>query len=193
MIVGGTGLLEVRNTSSAAVAGNKVFGNSVNATYTVIDSGTSYTWNNNTYYGSQNQTPFGCPGLGLCQFSTWRSRTGYDSSSIETASAMPDAVFVRANNYQPGRANIFIYAPSSPASINVNLSSAGLTNGQGYTIKNAFNYFGASVYSGTYNSASPTINLPLTGASQSVAMPIGHGYTPSTTCPQFCAMVVVPN
>jgi len=106
---------------------------------------------------------------------------------------MPNTVVVRPNAYQPGRANVMIYSFSGATTATINLASTGLVNGQSFVIRNAQNYFGTPVLTGTYNSSNPTVTVSLTGAAQTVAEPIGHGYTPPTTCPQFCPMIVVPN
>jgi hypothetical protein len=86
-----------------------------------------------------------------------------------------------------------IYSFSGATNISINLSSVGLVNGQQFTIRNAQNYYGTPVFTGTYNSSQPTVTVPLTGAALLVATPNGYSFTPATTCPQFCPMVVVPN
>lgn len=191
--VGGNTLLIVSNTSAATVTGNKFYAPQTGALYTISRSGMTYTWNNNTYYGSSGRDTFGISGVGRMKLPSWQSTTGFDSSSTETTGAMPDTVQVRPNTYQPGRANVIIFSFSGATSVTVNLSSTGLVNGQTYTIRNAQNYFGSPVVSGTYNSSQPTISVPLTGAAQTVATPGGYSFTPASTCPQFCPMVVVPN
>ncbi len=60
-----------------------------------------------------------------------------------------------------------------------------------YTIKNAFDRFGSNVSSGTYNSASPTVALTLANMT-SVAQPSGEASAPSTTVPDFAALIVEP-
>jgi hypothetical protein len=191
--VGGNTLLVVGNIAAAAVTGNKFYAPQAGAQYTVTNRGMSYSWNNNTYYGSSGRDTFGISGVGIMKLAPWQTATGFDANSAETAGAMPDIAQVRPNAYQPGRANVIIYSFSGATSVTVNLSTAGLVNGQSYTIRNAQNYFGSPVVTGTYNSSQPTISVPLTGAAQTVATPNGLGFTPASTCPQFCPMVVVPN
>lgn len=157
----------------------------------------AYTWNNNYYY----TTPASGGGsnrfiddtlAGQYNFASWQSSTGFDATSTRSSSAMPDTVIVRPNTYEIGRANITIYAPSLPASINVDLATTGLVDGQAYTIKNAFDYFGDDVATGVYDAGSTTISLPLNGAALDVATPTGMGSTPATTVPQFGAFIVIP-
>lgn len=193
--VGAPHSLRMQVVNAVTLTGNKfyntssAFGDSEVFIDSPIPTG---TWDNNTYYNATGKSYFVVTGGDFYQFAAWKTATGYDAASTTTAGAMPDTAIVVPNSYETGRANIVIYAPSSPSSINVNLSTTGLTNGQGYTIKNAFDYFGTAVQSGTYNSASPTISVSLTGAATSVVAPVGLGFTPATTCPSFCSLVVVP-
>jgi parallel beta-helix repeat protein len=150
------------------------------------------TFNNNTYHKAQGLDAFGVQGVGYVNFATYKSNTGFDAASTQTAIDMPDTVVVIPNEYEAGRANIVIYATSNPGSINVNLSTTGLVNGQAYTIRNAFDYYDTAVATGTYNSASPTISVSLSGAITNVAVPTGGPVTPATTVPDFAALVVVP-
>lgn len=193
---GGGRMLEVIDTPNLTVSGNKFYGTNPTLRYTLVYQNSQYSWNNNTYYGGFDRYIYNIndPNGGENRkFDVWQTETGFDANSIETSTAMPDTVIVRPNAYQGGRANIIVYALSGATSINVNLGTSGLTNGQTYVIRNAFNYFGPTVLTGTYNASSPTISMPLNGAATLVAFPVGHGYTPPTTCPQFCAFVVVPN
>ena len=192
VIGSGTGF-EASSVTSLTMTGNKFY-SAGSGDIAVLSQRLPYVWNNNTYYGtSTNQFKYGdTTSHNNLNFTGWKTATGFDLLSTATTSAMPDTVIVRPNAYTAGRANVVVYAPSGAASINVNLSTSGLTNGQSYTIKNAFNYFGPNVATGTYNSSNPTISLPLTGAAASVATPVGATYTPTTTVPQFGAFIVVP-
>lgn len=191
--VGGGTLFEIANTTSATITGNLFYSSRTGAQYTIVPPGQSYAWNQNSYYGAVSRNVFGISGSGLLQFPNWRSATGYDAASAATSAAMPDTILVRPSTYQPGRANVMVYSFSGSSTATIDLSSAGLANGQSFTIRNAQNYYGPSVATGTFNSASPTITISLTGAALGVATPIGYSFTPATTCPQFCPMIVVPN
>ena len=189
-IGGGATAMSVENVTNLTFTGNKIFNVSVN----VLSSQVPYTWNNNTYYNTASTAnKFGNTTLGGNQiFANWRGSTGFDTTSINNSGNLPDAIIVRPNAYETGRANIIVYAASNPSSININLSTTGLSNGQGYTVKNAFNWYGSSVATGTYNSGSPSISVPLSSVT-SVATPTGRPSAPATTCPSLCLLVVVPN
>jgi parallel beta-helix repeat protein len=150
------------------------------------------TFDNNTYHDSSGKDFWGRQGVGYENFAAWKAFSGFDAASTQTAIDMPDTPVVIPNEYETGRAHIVIYATSNPGSINVNLSTTGLVNGQRYTIVNAFDYFDTAVTSGTYNSASPTISISLSGAITNVATPTGRVFTAATTVPDFAALVVLP-
>jgi hypothetical protein len=105
---------------------------------------------------------------------------------------MPDSVHVYSNDHEAGRAHVVAHTPSGATSIDIDLSLTGLVNGQAYSIKNAFNYFGDEVASGTYDSGDPEITVSLTAEATDVATPIGMGSTPATTVPDFAVFIVVP-
>lgn len=191
--IGGGTLLATGNTTNATITGNHFYSSRVGAQYTLVAPGQNYNWNQNTYYGAASRNVFGVAGSSLYQFPNWRAVTNFDALSSETSAAMPDTVIVRPNSYQPGRANVIIYSFSGAPTVAIDLSSTGLVNGQSYTIRNAQNFNGPAVVTGTFNSASPTVSVSLTGAAATVATPLGYSFTPATTCPQFCPMVIVPN
>lgn len=192
---GGTNGFSIGRVTTLTFTGNSFYSLSNSTTY-LISPIIPYTWNNNTYHNANGLNRFGyLTGSGgeVAQFAAWRTITGFDANSTATGSARPTNVVVRPNSHQTGRANVIVYASSGVTSATVNLSTTGLVNGQQYTIRNAMDYFGAPIATGTYSTANPSVSVTLTGPAQSVAAPVGHGYTPGTTCPQFCPMVVVPN
>ena len=96
-------------------------------------------------------------------------------------------VFVRPNQYEPGRANITVFNWDRVGSVAVSLKGI-LNAGTRYEVRNAQNFFGPPVASGTYDGSS-TISLPMTGLVP--ARPAGLE-TPEGTGPDFQVFVVVP-
>lgn len=191
---GGGRLLEVIDTPSLSVLGNKFYGTNPSLRYTLVWQNSQYNWDNNTYYGGFDRYIYNVNdnnGGENRKFDVWKAETGFDANSTETSTPMPTTVVVRPNSYQTGRGNVLVYA-NGATSVNVDLSQLGLVNGQEYEIRNAFDYFGPVVATGSFSVSNSIINISLIGPAKSVATPIGHGYTPPSTCPQFCAMVVVP-
>jgi len=200
-IVGGNVPFHMLGWSNATVTGNTFYGtlstetsdNGVVDMITAPAGSRSYTWNNNTYYYTGTASPFRTDGTNN-DFAGWKSRTGYDSNSSFAASRPTGIkVFVRPNIYEAGRANIAIYNWDLANNVTVDLSQAGLANGQLYEIRNVQNYFGAPVLTGTYSTSSPAVSIPMTSAAATaVVSPIGHIFTPATTLPEFGVFVVVP-
>jgi hypothetical protein len=186
-IVGGENLFIKGTKTNLNFTDNKLY--SSNGFQYTVASPASATWDKNIYYKTSGKDVFGISGVGLFNFQNWKTRTGYDATSTETNSAMPETVIVRPNIYEAGRGHVIIYAEGSTA-VKVDISSLGLTNGQNYTVKNAFDYLGESVISGVYDSSKSTIVIPMENTKK-VAAPIGYNFTPLTTSPNFTVLVVV--
>jgi hypothetical protein len=96
--------------------------------------------------------------------------------------------FVRPNKYEQGRANVVIYNWDAQDSVKIDLSGV-LKPGSAYEVRDAENFFGAPVASGTYD-GNP-VNFPMKGLT--VPAPVGNVPTaPQHTAPQFGAFVVLP-
>ncbi|MFL5732503.1 MAG: right-handed parallel beta-helix repeat-containing protein, partial [Chloroflexia bacterium] len=119
-------------------------------------STSGYNWNNNSYYGG-GSSPFMYSGSSR-SFSSWKSATGLDSNSTSSSGRPPNAVFVRPNQYESGRANITVFNWNLLSSLSVDLSSV-LAPGDRYEIRNAQDFLSAPVASGTY--AGGSLSLPL--------------------------------
>ncbi len=151
----------------------------------------SYTWNNNTYYGlngfylgTYDGNNFGPTTNGT--FQNWQLQTGLDSTSTYTPNAPTGTwTYIQPNQYEQKRANITIYNWNLSASVAVDLSSVLSVNDQ-YVILDAQNFYGPAVASGTYEGG--TVSIPMTGLTKAAAI----GFTaPAHTAPQFGTFVVM--
>lgn len=97
-------------------------------------------------------------------------------------------VLVRPNQYVPGRANITVLNWDKAPTVGVSLKGI-LKAGTPYEIRNAQNFFGPAVLSGTYDGSS-TLSLPMNGLAP--ATPIGRT-APAPTGPEFQVFVVLPH
>jgi hypothetical protein len=93
-------------------------------------------------------------------------------------------VVLRPNQYEPGRANLTIYNWNQAASVPVNVSSL-LAPGDAFELRNAQNFFGPPVLTGTY--AGVPLNVPL-GALPAAA-PVGWATPP--TSPDFHSFILI--
>lgn len=114
---------------------------------------------------------------------------GFEShgSSFISADVPPEVkVFVRPNEYEPGRANVTVYNWPKQKHVSVDLSSLGILKGDRYEIRNAQNYF-VEKLTGIYNGT--PILIPMTG--WSIARPIGlEEPIAPTTFPTFGVFVL---
>lgn len=185
--------MAVLRWDSVTLTGNTTFYRNNGSAAMMLATGgnnTAHNWNNNTYYGSVNPLHFSYQGGTLMNFTAWKTATGFDAASVfQNMVPAGTHVFIQPNEYEPGRANIIVYNHDSLPVVNINLSAAGLVNGQQFKIADAQNFFGTSLYTGTFNTASPVVNIPLTGLT--TAAPAGMAALPHTA-PGFAAMVVLP-
>jgi hypothetical protein len=145
-----------------------------------------FSWDNNSYYGSGGFLRNG----NSTNFAGWPSYTGFDNHSTFKAGS-PTGVwpFVRPNKYEPGRANILIYNWDMAATVSVDISSAGLAQGARFEVRDAQNFYGSPVLTGTYNGQ--PITLPMTGLT--IAAPVGNVPSPAAhTDPRLGTFVILP-
>jgi hypothetical protein len=156
-------------------------------------SPSAHIWNNNTYFAPANSTQFpfylhsscapNCNGL---LFPAWRTATGYDGLSSYTAgSPTTDAVIVRPNQYESGRALITVWNWTGASTASVNVSGV-ISAGQTFAIRHVYNVFGTPVVAGVYNGGS--ISIPLSG--HTPPRPIGMPNTPASTGVGFNVFVL---
>jgi len=147
---------------------------------------------NNYLVGNQSLDINGCSSLLITGNSFVGPISGFSESSFPSNTyyglTRPTGVkvFVRPNAYEAGRANIAIYNWDLQSTVSVNVSSI-LSPGDGFEVRNAADFFGAPVLTGTYSGGS--ITLPMN--SLSVAIPVGV-VAPNRTGPEFNAFILLP-
>ena len=101
----------------------------------------------------------------------------------------PQGVVVRyrRNTREPGRAHIIVYNWDKHAAVTVDLTEAGLNEGDQYEIRDAQNLYGEALVARTFTGDSK-VNIPMEGLS--VAAPIGRAGTLAHTAPEFGVFVV---
>jgi hypothetical protein len=211
-IMGGSDALSVIGFDDAVVTGNHFYSGNTLATINNSGVGTaSYTWNNNEYHDlgvlGAGSVPYSFAintltnrfGGGILTYDDvgngtgkgWKQWSGFDTTSTyDQVAPSTNVTAVLPNAYEAGRATIVVYNWQLSDPVTVSLASAGLTVGQKFEIRNVQDYFGAKVLSNQTYTAAMSVNLATN--SLTVATPIGLGYTPASTCPQFCVYEVVP-
>jgi hypothetical protein len=175
--IGGNQAIDLERWDSLTFTNNFIytkFTESMMITRTDQSTG-PYNYNNNRYFGSGQFTVdtgcdnWPCPSSRNVDFSGWVSATGLDhNSSFSPGAPTGVSVTVRPNTYEPGRANIVILNWDLNPSVQVDLSNSGIKAGDQYQIRDAQNWFGGAVVSGTYNGSA--VSIPLTGLQ--VAQPV---------------------
>jgi hypothetical protein len=182
--MGGFQAVAIGNWQSINFQKNHVYSK---AKYNVMFSGSSqgHGWDHNTYYGSGL---FQINGSGS-DFNGWKAKSGTDTNST-FRSGDPAGVwtFVVPNKYEQGRANIVIYNWDQVASVQVDLSGV-ITKGQRFQIRDAQNFLGPALITGTFDGS--TVQIPMTGFA--VAQPNGNVPNPPRhTELQFGTYVLLP-
>jgi len=97
-------------------------------------------------------------------------------------------VFVRPNQYEPGRAHIIIYNFDLLPRVAVDLSKV-LSRGDRYEIRDAQDYFGPPVATGTYRGQAVRLPMQLTH----LTAPVGYNSSPllQPTTPEFAVFVLL--
>jgi PKD repeat protein len=162
-------------------------------------TGTSNLVYQNNYAASGNDWPMWLQGASNPTISgnTFRGHAGGFSSTYcpptgpntcylgSPPPAAPNAVFIRPNQHETGRANITVYNWTHASTVSVNVSSI-LQSGDTYVVLNAQNYFGAPALSGLYSGSA--LSVPMSGLAS--AAPVGWP-TPAATGPEFNAFVLL--
>ena len=181
--VGGNTTLYTSGWSGGTFSNNTVY--SQTGYGLIADSLAPSTWDNNHYYNGASL--FGELNSQTISFTSWQATTGLDKNSTYGGPPHGAAVFVRPNKYEAGRANITIYNWDSSNTVSVDASNV-LTVGSHFELRNAQDFFGTPVLSGTY--AGGSLSVPMTGLS--VAPPTGTvPRAPTPTGPFFGAFVLL--
>jgi hypothetical protein len=191
-LVGGGPALGIFDWDKIVATGNTVVAAS-QLVCNVLPAGGKQTLavDRNTYYlTGENAKGFFLKGA-EAGFAAWQKATGADANSQLTQGApKTNVVFVRPSKYDPGRANICIYNWEKKDRVSVDVSVAGLKEGDKYEVRDAQNWFGDPMVTGT--SDGKAVVIPMTNLA--VAQPQGtpdKDFKPARhTGPEFGAFVI---
>jgi uncharacterized protein YjdB len=183
---GASTALQVGYWQRVTASGNVLYGPG-NVVELRAASVSGYVWGGNTYLRDPGSSAWSFAGSSYT-FTGWQSATGLGATDQATAT-LPSGprVFLRKSPYEPGRANIVVYNWNGQGAVSVDVSGV-LQVGDAYQVRNAQDFFGTPVLSGTYNGG--MLSLPMTGVSP--PLPIGGSPgTPPRTGPAFDVFVVL--
>lgn len=178
----------INNWSNATVSGNVIAPLNSDPAVELQQNlaKTTGLWKGNYYSRASNRETFRA-GSKDCSFADWKRFTGYDSDSSCNAGLAGTKVFVRPNRYEPGRANIVVYNWDKADKVAVDVHSV-MSVGASYEVRNAEDFFGPSVLSGTFDGQ--PLQFPMNGLT--VAKPMAALRTPEPTGPTFNVFVLLP-
>lgn len=163
-------------TNNAAVSGNYI----LNGKFHMNGKNTGTVMTGNTIYGRLDNFTTSAYPNNTYYVSTWPAAPPRPTGS---------QVFVRPNRYEAGRANIIVLNWDTSPSTSVDLSSV-LISGDRFEIRDAQNFFGAPVLTGTYAGGAVTLPLNNTAIATPVSVPSDRS-TPVHTNREFCTLVVL--
>lgn len=190
--IGGLPVAIFCHWDSVTMTGNTLLGNAGLVGVQAGAAGSAaYKWNHNSYFAPSHRTGplFSFNDSPADSFDEWRKRTGFDAdSSFSTGVPRKPAVFIRPNQYEPGRANVIVYNWSHDRNIEVDLGSV-LPRAAQFEVRNVEDFFGKPVFRGTYDGHS--IRIPA-AATAAVPPAIGLSHSVASTEPEFAVYVVLP-
>ena len=163
--------------TSSAIVTNSYFGFG-NVAMNTANTGTIFS--NNRIYG--NGINFSSTSCGTC-----KTFTGNTISNARPAANW--GPFVIPNTYESGRAMIVVYNWQNLDSVAVNFSSF-LSSGDTYEIRDAQNYYGVPIGSGTYNGGTVNISTTATAMAPPTYVPSGRT-TPTHTAKEYQVWIVI--
>ena len=152
-------------TQNAVVTGNYIAGGNL-----TFNLGANMTFTGNTIYYT------GLTG----------DLTSLAGNLATTSPPTKDTVILRPNKYDPARANLVVFNWSGQSAVSVDISPV-VAAGSQFVIRDAQNFYGAPVLSGTY--AGGTVSVPLTGGT--LPAPVGNDTRGQTHTAIACGTFVV--
>ncbi len=122
-------------------------------------------------------------------FQQWVSTTRLDASSSYSSGRPANTIIMRPNRYEQGRANITVYNWQGQSQVSVNISGAGLRPGDRFEIRDAQDFFGSPVVSGTY--AGGSVSIPMGGGSVAPLLGTIEHFVNAHTPSEFGVFVLV--
>ena len=115
----------------------------------------------------------------------WSGMTFEDNTILDSSMPTTTRVVVQPNLYEAGRANVIVYNWGHQGAVSVDLSKV-LHTGDEYEVRNAQDFYGSPVSSGTYSGGS--VSVPITSITTARSI---TGRSTSSTGSEFNVYVVM--
>jgi hypothetical protein len=152
----------------------------------MLGNRSGWAWSGNTHYGNAGAIDWSYNNSNKT-WTDWKAATGLGGGDTYAASPSGQKILVRPNLYEKGRANVVVLSLSGAGTASVDLTGI-LQAGQAYEVRNAQNFFGTPVVTGTYTGGAVT--LPLSGLTKA-ALTGSAPRAPMSTGTLFNAFVVI--
>ncbi len=203
-LFGGAVGISLKSHASGTVTGNFIYtrASDQNVHYNALTPGpgrtfADYTWNHNTYYNDPvNVTGiWHASGTGYLTLGAWRTATGFDmNGSVINAAYTGTTVTPHVSEVRAGYGSLAVANFGLASTVNVDLSSFGLVNGQTVTIVDLERVLetDAVIKTFTYNSAvaATSTAVPVSVLTTQPTQP--YGVTGITRNREFRAYLVIP-
>jgi len=150
-LAGGVPVILANGWERLNITGNTIVGQAslISFTLPAHNNPRAYTIDQNHYYAAAADTAFSINGRPE-SFAEWSRSNGWDARSELNQKPSGIAIFVRPNEYEPGRAHIIVYNWDHRPDVEVDLAAA-MKSGTHYEIRNVQDLWGAPVAKGIYD------------------------------------------
>jgi len=182
------GWLRVGSWLTATVMGNTLYNFTSGGMVWNMGSLSGQTWSDNTFFGDSVASVWRYND-GVTSFNGWRALTGFADPGTYAGSAPTGVkIVVRANQYEPGRANIIVYNWAQQSTVSVDVSAL-LRMGDRYVVHNAQDFYGTPVASGVYTGG--PLQLPMVSITPPSPLGIAPAQPAPVTGPTFNVFVLM--
>ncbi len=175
--------------ATATVTGNTLYNFTTGGMVWSLGSDNDQRWSDNTLFGDPSATVWRHDTTDVTTFDGWLTQNGFADPGTYAGSAPTGVkIFVRPNQYEPGRANIIVYNWAQQSAVSVDVSGI-LNMGDRYVVQNSQDFFGPPVASGIYSGR--PLELPMVGITPPSPVGVVTAQAAPVTGPTFNVFVLM--
>jgi len=175
--------------ATATVTGNTLYNFTTGGMVWSLGSDNDQRWSNNTLFGDPSATVWRHDTTDVTTFDGWVTQNGFADPGTYAGSAPTGVkIFVRPNQYEPGRANIIVYNWAQQSAVSVDVSGI-LDMGDRYVVRNSQDFFGPPVTSGIYTGR--PLELAMVGITPPSPVGVATAQAAPVTGPTFNVFVLM--
>ena len=175
--------------ATATVTGNTLYNFTTGGMVWSLGSDNDQRWSNNTLFGDPSATVWRHDTTDVTTFDGWVTQNGLADPGTYAGSAPTGVkIFVRPNQYEPGRANIIVYNWAQQSAVSVDVSGI-LDMGDRYVVQHSQDFFGPPVASGIYTGG--PLELPMVGITPPSPVGVATAQAAPVTGPTFNVFVLM--